>query len=143
VQSEVGSGLAFIDKTKSIESGEKFPVTFNVGLKFTEASRGALMLATLPLWSAWLANIAESESLIWRQIGGIILTFSAVAVVLAEKGLTWQGGAWALVGDLLMLLTAICGAFYGVLAQKMLKKYYNSQFNRWTYILTLYLILTS
>ncbi|MGD2270747.1 MAG: DMT family transporter [Desulfobacterales bacterium] len=100
-----------------------FPVTFNVGLKFTEASRGALMLATLPLWSAWLANIAKSESLIWRQIGGTIFTFSAVAVVLAEKGLTWQGGAWALVGDLLMLLTAICGAFYGVLAQKMLTKY--------------------
>ena len=29
-----------------------FPITFNVGLKYTEASRGALMLATLPLWSA-------------------------------------------------------------------------------------------
>ena len=34
-----------------------------------------------------------------------------------------QGGNWALLGDLLMLLTAICGAIYGVLAQKMLKKY--------------------
>lgn len=100
-----------------------FPVTFNVGLKFTEASRGALMLATLPLWSAWLARIAKSERLILRQVGGIILTLSAVAVVLAERGLAWQGGSWALVGDLLMLLTAICGAFYGVLAQKMLKKY--------------------
>ncbi len=100
-----------------------FPVTFNVGLKFTEASRGALMLATLPFWSAWLARIAKSERLILRQVGGIILTLSGVAVVLAERGLTWQGGSWALLGDLLMLLTAICGAFYGVLAQKMLKKY--------------------
>jgi len=100
-----------------------FPVTFNVGLKFTEASRGALMLATLPFWSAWLARIAKSERLVLRQVGGIILTLSGVAVVLAERGLTWQGGSWALLGDLLMLLTAICGAFYGVLAQKMLKKY--------------------
>jgi len=100
-----------------------FPITFNVGLKFTEASRGALMLTTLPLWSAWLARIAKSERLILRQVGGIILTLSGVAVVLAERGLTWQGGGWALVGDLLMLLTAICGAIYGVLAQKMLKKY--------------------
>jgi drug/metabolite transporter (DMT)-like permease len=100
-----------------------FPITFNVGLKYTEASRGALMLATLPLWSAWLARIAKSEHLTLRQIGGIILTLSGVAFVLAERGLKWHGGSWALVGDLLMLLTAICGAIYGVLAQKMLKKY--------------------
>lgn len=100
-----------------------FPITFNVGLKFTEASRGALMLATLPLWSAWLARLAKSERLILRQGGGIILTLSGVAFVLAERGLTWQGSHWALVGDLLLLLTAICGAIYGVLAQKMLKKY--------------------
>jgi drug/metabolite transporter (DMT)-like permease len=100
-----------------------FPITFNVGLKFTEASRGALMLSTMPLWSAWLARIARSEHLSLRQTGGVILTLCGVAVVLVERGLTWQRGGWALVGDLLMLLTAISGAVYGVLAQKMLKKY--------------------
>jgi drug/metabolite transporter (DMT)-like permease len=100
-----------------------FPITFNVGLKYTEASRGALMLATLPFWSAWLARIAKSEHLILRQVGGIILTLGGVAVVLAERGLTWQSGSWSLLGDLLLLLTAVCGAIYGVLAQKMLKKY--------------------
>jgi len=100
-----------------------FPITFNVGLKFTEASRGALLLSTMPLWSAWLARIAKSEHLTLRQVGGITLTLGGVAVALVERGLTWQGGSWALAGDLLMLLTAICGAVYGVLAQKMLKKY--------------------
>jgi drug/metabolite transporter (DMT)-like permease len=100
-----------------------FPITFNVGLKFTEASRGALMLSTMPLWSAWLARIARSEHLTLRQVGGITLTLCGVAVAFVERGLTWQGGSWALVGDLLMLLTAISGAVYGVLAQKMLKKY--------------------
>ena len=100
-----------------------FPIAFNVGLKFTEASRGALMLSTMPLWSAWFARITKSEHLITRQIMGIILTLGGVAIVLLERGLTWQGGMWALVGDLLMLLTAICGAVYGVLAQKMLRKY--------------------
>jgi drug/metabolite transporter (DMT)-like permease len=29
-----------------------FPVTFNISLRLTEASRGALMLATMPIWSA-------------------------------------------------------------------------------------------
>jgi drug/metabolite transporter (DMT)-like permease len=100
-----------------------FPITFNVGLKLTEASRGALMLSTMPLWSAWLARIARSEHLTLRQVGGITLTLFGVAVALVERGLTWQGVSWALVGDLLMLLTAVSGAVYGVLAQKMLKKY--------------------
>ncbi len=100
-----------------------FPITFNVGLKYTEASRGALMLATLPLWSAWLARVAKSEHLTLRQVGGIILTLSGVVVVFAERGMTWHGDSRAFLGDILMLLTAICGAIYGVLAQKMLKKY--------------------
>jgi len=29
-----------------------FPLTFNIGLEYTEASWGAVMLATMPIWSA-------------------------------------------------------------------------------------------
>ena len=76
-----------------------FPITFNMSLKYTEASRGALMLATVPLWSAGLARMAKSEHLILRQVGGIILTLGGVAAVLAERGLTWQRGSWELLGD--------------------------------------------
>ncbi len=100
-----------------------FPVTFNTGLRLTEASRGALMLATMPLWSAWLARAARRERLILRQVGGILLTLAGVGIVLAERGLTWRGTALALGGDGLMLLTALCGAIYGVLAQRILVRY--------------------
>ena len=100
-----------------------FPVTFNTGLRLTEASRGAMMLATMPLWSAWLARAARRERLILRQVGGILLTFAGVGIVLAERGLTWRGTALALAGDGLMLLTALCGAIYGVLAQRILVRY--------------------
>ena len=100
-----------------------FPLTFNVSLRLTEASRGALMLATMPIWSAWLARAARKEQLIHRQIAGILFTFTGVGIVLAERGLNWQGSGLSLVGDGLMLLTALCGAIYGVLAQKMLARY--------------------
>ena len=40
-----------------------FPLTFNISLRLTEASRGALMLATMPIWSAWLARAARKERL--------------------------------------------------------------------------------
>ena len=100
-----------------------FPLTFNIGLRLTEASRGALMLATMPIWSAWLARAARKERLILRQVAGILITFAGVGIVLVERGLNWQGATLALVGDGLMLLTAFCGAIYGVLAQRMLAHY--------------------
>jgi drug/metabolite transporter (DMT)-like permease len=100
-----------------------FPVTFNISLRLTEASRGALMLATMPIWSAWIARAARKERLNIRQIAGILLTFAGVGIVLAERGLRWQGTSAALGGDGLMLLTALCGAIYGVLAQRMLSRY--------------------
>ncbi len=100
-----------------------FPVTFNISLRFTEASRGALMLATMPIWSAWLARAARKERLILRQVAGILLTFAGVGIVLAARGLGWQGTSLAFVGDGLMLLTALCGAIYGVLAQRTLSRY--------------------
>ncbi len=100
-----------------------FPLTFNASLRLTEASRGALMLATMPLWSAWLDRVARKEHLSFRQIAGITLALTGVAIVLAERGLTWRGTPWALLGDGLMLLTALCGAAYGVLAQRVLVRY--------------------
>ena len=46
-----------------------------------------------------------------------------VGLALAERGLGWQGGLGSLAGDALMLLTALCGAAYGVLAQRALARY--------------------
>ena len=100
-----------------------FPVTFNTSLRLTEASRGALMLATMPLWSVLLARAAKRERLSTRQMCGVLLTFAGVGVVLAERGLTFVGTTVSLTGDVLMLVTALCGAVYGVLAKRMLTRY--------------------
>jgi drug/metabolite transporter (DMT)-like permease len=100
-----------------------FPVTFNAGLRLTQASRGALMLATMPLWSLLLARLTRKEHLTGRQTFGVVLTFAGVAVVLAERGLTFSDKGAPLAGDALMLATALCGAIYGVLAKKMLVRY--------------------
>jgi len=100
-----------------------FPVTFNASLRLIEASRGALVLATIPLWSALLARAARSERLVFRQVVGVLLSLAGVGLVLAEHGLDWHGGLEALVGDGLMLVTALCGAAYGVLAQRAFARY--------------------
>jgi drug/metabolite transporter (DMT)-like permease len=100
-----------------------FPVTFNMSLRLTQASRGALMLATMPLWSVLLARAAKKERLSARQMCGVLLTFAGVGIVLAERGLTFGGTNLLLAGDALMLVTALCGAVYGVLAKRMLTRY--------------------
>jgi drug/metabolite transporter (DMT)-like permease len=100
-----------------------FPVTFNASLRLIEASRGALILATIPLWSALLARLARSERLVPRQVVGAFLSLGGVGLALAERGLGWQGGLGTLAGDGLMLLTALCGAAYAVLAQRAFVHY--------------------
>jgi drug/metabolite transporter (DMT)-like permease len=100
-----------------------FPVTFNASLRLIEASRGALVLATIPLWSALLARIARSERLVPRQVVGVFLSLGGVGLALAERGLGWQGGLESLAGDGLMLMTALCGAVYAVLAPRALARY--------------------
>jgi len=100
-----------------------FPVTFNASLHLIEASRGALVLATIPLWSALLARMVQSERLVPRQVVGVFLSLGGVGLALADRGLGWQGGLGTLAGDGLMLATALCGAAYGVLAQRALARY--------------------
>ena len=100
-----------------------FPMTFNTGLRLIEASRGALVLATIPLWSALLARAARSERLTPRQVVGVFLSAGGVGLAFAERGLGGQGGLGTLAGDGLMLVTALCGAAYGVLAQRAFAHY--------------------
>ena len=95
-----------------------FPFTFNTSLRYTEASRGALLLASMPIWSVVLARRLADERLTRGQTLGVVMTFAGVVVVLAERGLRVPGAGSQLVGDALMLLTALLGAVYGVLAPR-------------------------
>jgi drug/metabolite transporter (DMT)-like permease len=100
-----------------------FPFLFNAGLRLTEASRGSLMLATVPVWSALLARLSGQERLVKRQIIGLALATGGVAVAVAERGLDWQEHGAALVGDGLILVAALCGAAYGVLIKRISGRY--------------------
>jgi drug/metabolite transporter (DMT)-like permease len=71
-----------------------FPVTFNASLRLIEASRGALILATIPLWSALLARAARSERLSPRQLAGVFLSLVGVGLALAKVGSLGRAG-WA------------------------------------------------
>jgi drug/metabolite transporter (DMT)-like permease len=111
-----------------------FPVIINVSLSLTEASRGALMVATMPIWSAVLARLIGGEHLTRRQIAGIALSFSGVGIVMAERGLNLDGQGRALLGDTIMFLGASTGALYGILAKRMLRRYRPLTVTAWAMI---------
>jgi drug/metabolite transporter (DMT)-like permease len=96
-----------------------FPVTFNVGLRYTEASRGAVMLATMPIWSALLGRVV-GERLTRHQVVGVALSVVGIGVAFVEPGRAVGGDAMRLVGDALLLLTGLLGAVYGLLAKRVL-----------------------
>jgi drug/metabolite transporter (DMT)-like permease len=96
-----------------------FPLTFNIGLQYTEASRGAVMLATMPIWSALLGRIA-GERLVGRQVAGVMLSVVGIGLAFVEPGRAIEGDAMRLVGDGLLLLTGLLGALYGLVAKRIL-----------------------
>ena len=96
-----------------------FPLTFNVGLRYTEASRGAVMLATMPIWSALLGRTV-GERLTRLQFAGVALSVVGIGVAFVEPGRAVGGDPMRLVGDGLLLLTGLLGAVYGLLAKRVL-----------------------
>jgi drug/metabolite transporter (DMT)-like permease len=100
-----------------------FPVTFNAGLRYIEASRAALLLATMPLWSLLLGRIAARERLSPLQVTGVALSIAGVAIAMSDRGSGGPGVHGSTKGDVLLLTTAACGAIYNVLAKRMLVRY--------------------
>jgi drug/metabolite transporter (DMT)-like permease len=100
-----------------------FPLSFNAALQFTEASRGSVLLATMPVWSVVLAPLFAPEHLNRRQLGGVVMTVVGVFLSVAPSVLASEGGSRALIGDGLMVVTAFLGALYGVLSKRALTVY--------------------
>lgn len=100
-----------------------FPVTFNAGMQYVDASRGAILLATMPLFTIVLARRASGERLLPRQVIGVLTSFAGVAVIMAEASSGRGASAGSTRGNVLLLATALCGAIYNVLAKRVLARY--------------------
>jgi drug/metabolite transporter (DMT)-like permease len=96
-----------------------FPVTFNAGLRYIEASRAAVIVATMPLMTVVIGWAMTRQSPALRPLVGVLTSVAGVAIVMGNRG----SGNASLVGDLLLLTTALCGAIYNVLVKRVLSRY--------------------
>jgi len=99
-----------------------FPLLFNGALQFTTASRGAVILATMPLGAAVLARATGQERLTRRQLLGVLLSVVGVIVVFAEGGIGPGENRRELLGNAMMVAASACGAVYGMLAKPVLSR---------------------
>ncbi|MCC6314567.1 MAG: DMT family transporter, partial [Thermomicrobiales bacterium] len=100
-----------------------FPFLFNTSLRYTTASRGAVILALMPLFTAVLGAFARSEQLQPVQWLGVVCSIAGVAAVFAESGLQFADGRSAMIGNGMMVVVALVGAVYSVAARPILMRY--------------------
>jgi drug/metabolite transporter (DMT)-like permease len=89
-----------------------FPILFNASLAYTNAARGALALATLPLLTMLVGAALGIEALTARKTTGVVIAMGGVAIALVTGLAYAPAGAWR--GDLLMVAAALCMALYNV-----------------------------
>ncbi len=87
-------------------------VLYNVALSYTTAARGTLALSTLPLLTMVVGAAFGVEPLSYRKTLGVLVAMLGVAVALTAGVHGAPTGAWR--GELIMLGTSLCMAFYNV-----------------------------
>ena len=93
---------------------------FVLGLNLTTSGSAALLAATTPIWVALWGQIRGIERLSRIGWAGIIVSFTGVFVILFDgKAMSTN----AIIGDVLILCSAVCWAYYTIAAKALLKIY--------------------
>lgn len=98
-------------------------VLLNYGLRFIASAQAAMIFATFPLLTMFIAACLGRESLTARKAAGVFLTVLGVAVALggdAARGASTTSG-W--IGAVAVFAAALCGAVCSVLFPTYLRKY--------------------
>ena len=95
---------------------------FITGMAHTRASNAALILATTPLFTAILGRIRKHEYFTRRGVGGLLLAFAGIVmIVITGRGEVSIGET--LLGDSLLLASTVCWSLYTVGSKQLVHKY--------------------
>ncbi len=87
----------------------------NVGLRYTTASHGALLVSLTPLASAVSEAALGRTRLRWRTVAGLLGGLAGVALIV---GSPFESGG-SLLGDGLMLATVVCWVVYSFITERL------------------------
>jgi len=89
------------------------------GMKYVSSTLGALIVATIPLFTPVFTYFLAKEKITLFNISGLIISFVGVIIVLAND----FSGKGSVLGILLLSLAVMSANFYGIMVKKLLKKY--------------------
>ncbi len=98
-----------------------YQVTFIVGINHTAAGSAALIMASVPLWSALLGHLFRFERLRGLAWFGLMLTLSGTAAIVLLGGKEIDFGGAVLFGNLVMLAAAILWGAYTAFNRPVLR----------------------
>ena len=93
---------------------------FTFGVSLSSAGSTGLIFATAPVWGLLLGAVLGLERPTWKGAIGVGLSIVGVALVVLD-GL--RSGDASLVGDLLVLIAAVCVGAYAVLSMPLLERH--------------------
>jgi len=91
----------------------------NMGLKFTTASHGALIVSTAPLATALAESVMRRRFPGLRVMAGFVTAFAGVVVIVGPGG----GGEATWYGDLMVFGTVLCWVWYSFLIKRLTGRY--------------------
>jgi drug/metabolite transporter (DMT)-like permease len=94
--------------------------TFTFGVSLTSAANTGFIFATAPVWGLLFGFVLGLERPTWRGAAGVGLSILGIGVIFYE-GLRLEGAS--LIGDLLVLLSAMGFGAYTVLSMRVLVRY--------------------
>ncbi len=116
-----GPGLRWRSIWVGLAGNTLYQWCFMFGLSLTTAGNTALLISTTPLWIALIGTFRGTERLTRTAWGGVGLSFAGIALVVASRGLSLD--ATTLLGDVLVLISAVCWAIYTIGAKPLLARY--------------------
>lgn len=114
-----------------------YQIFFILGLDRTTSTNTALLVSTMPTWTA-LLTMALGIIMIRRQmITGVIMSLAGVAlVILSQSGSGLSIAPSDLVGSGLALCGAIVAAWYNIMIKPLVDRYGSTAVAVWTYLIT-------
>ncbi|TVP49838.1 MAG: DMT family transporter [Gemmatimonadales bacterium] len=109
-----------------------YQLLFIHGLDRTTAGNTALLLATVPVWTALLAALLREGTLDRYVVGGIVATLSGMVLVVVGGGAELRLGGSTLVGDAMAAGAAFLWAAYTVGSRGLILRYGSVPVTAWT-----------
>ncbi len=98
-----------------------FPFLFSMAFDYTTAARGALVIATMPIWTMLISHFLKHEKITALLASAIFLSLLGLTIALLDRLLAAGDSIIAIKGEIIMLLCAMVGGSYSVMAKQQLK----------------------